>query len=85
MNGTIEQRIVGLMVERMGLEPEELTSDARFKEDLGLDSLDMVELVSALEDELGVPVDDEVAASLTSLGSVVAYVEAHRSDAGAVA
>ncbi|WP_406863617.1 acyl carrier protein [Streptomyces sp. HUAS MG47] len=81
MSSTVEQRIVDLMVDRMGLEPGELTSDARFKEDLGLDSLDMVELVSAMEDELGVPVADEVALSLTSLGAVVAYVESHQAGA----
>jgi acyl carrier protein len=75
MHGTTEQRLVDVMVERLGLQPEELTRTARFKDDLGLDSLDMVELVSALEEELGVPVTDEVASALTSLGDVVAYVD----------
>ncbi|MEU6809342.1 acyl carrier protein [Streptomyces sp. NPDC046831] len=81
MSSTTEQRLIEVMVERLGLEPHELTPDARFKEDLGLDSLDMVELVSAMEDELGVPVSDEVALSLTSLGDVVAYVDSQRAAA----
>jgi acyl carrier protein len=82
---TTEQRLADVLVERLGLEPEELTPEARFREDLGLDSLDMVELVSALENELGVPVTDEVALSLTSLGEVVAYVDARRAAADAAA
>ncbi|MFI7502177.1 acyl carrier protein [Streptomyces sp. NPDC049687] len=78
MNSTTEQRLIDVMVDRLGLQPEELTPTARFKDDLGLDSLDMVELVSALEDELGVTVTDEVASALTSLGEVVAYVDSQR-------
>ncbi|MCX4904257.1 acyl carrier protein [Streptomyces sp. NBC_00878] len=75
MNSTTEQRLVDVLVDRLGLQPDELTRTARFKDDLGLDSLDLVELVSAMEDELGVPVTDEVALSLTSLGDVIAYVD----------
>lgn len=76
MSSTFEQRLVASLVDRLGLQPEELTPDARFREDLGLDSLDMVDLVSTLENELGVPVNDKVALALTSLGDVVAYVDA---------
>jgi acyl carrier protein len=76
VSSTFEQRLVASLMDRLGLQPEELTPDARFREDLGLDSLDMVDLVSTLENELGVPVTDKVALALTSLGDVVAYVEA---------
>jgi acyl carrier protein len=85
LDSSTEQRLAGVLVERLGLEPEELTPDARFREDLGLDSLDMVELVSALENELSVPVSDEMALSLTSLGEVVAYVDAQHAAATAAA
>ena len=78
MSSTTEQHVVDIMVERLGLQPEELGLTIRFKEDLGLDSLDLVELVSALESELGVAVTDEVAAALTSVGDVVAYVDSQR-------
>ncbi|MGW0827534.1 acyl carrier protein [Streptomyces sp. NPDC002845] len=76
MSENTEQRLAAVMVERLGLHPDELTPTARFRDDLGLDSLDMVELVSALEEELGVSVTDEVASALTSLGEVAAYVDA---------
>ncbi|KUM73508.1 acyl carrier protein [Streptomyces sp. ISL-22] len=85
MNSTAHQHLVDVLADRLGLEPEELTPDARFREDLGLDSLDLVELVSALENELGVPVTDEVALSLTSLGEVVAQVDALRATASPAA
>ena len=78
MSSTTEQHVVDIMVERLGLQPEELGLTLLFKEDLGLDSLDLVELVSALESELGVAVTDEVAEALTSLGDVVAYVDSQR-------
>ncbi|MFH0244674.1 acyl carrier protein [Streptomyces sp. HK10] len=69
------QKIIGYMVERLGLEPGEITDTARFKEDLELDSLDMVELVTILEGEAGVQLDDDAIGSLATLGDVVAFIE----------
>ncbi|KNB50784.1 acyl carrier protein [Streptomyces caatingaensis] len=81
MSSIVEQRLVDVLVDRLGMRPDELSRTARFKEDLGLDSLDMVELVTVLEEEIGTSVPDEAAASLTSLGDVVAYVESLRGGA----
>ncbi|MBB4895512.1 acyl carrier protein [Streptomyces olivoverticillatus] len=75
-SSTVEQQITDFLVDRLGLLPEEVTPQARLKEDLGLDSLDMVELVTIVESRLGLSVDDEAAESLRSLGDVVSYIEA---------
>ncbi|MEV4442536.1 acyl carrier protein [Streptomyces sp. NPDC049577] len=74
-HSTVEQQITDFLVDRLGLLPEEVTPKARLKEDLGLDSLDMVELVTIVESRLGLTVDDTTAESLRSLGDVVAYIE----------
>ncbi|MEU4116028.1 acyl carrier protein [Kitasatospora sp. NPDC028055] len=67
-------RMTDLLCDRLGLLPEEVTSDARLREDLGMDSLDLVELVTIMEEHLGGTVDDEVALSLTTVGEVIAHV-----------
>ena len=55
-----------------------MTSDAKFIEDLGADSLDTVELVMAFEDKFSVEVPDEDAEKLKSVSDVVAYIESHK-------
>ncbi|MEE1938033.1 acyl carrier protein [Streptomyces sp. TRM 70361] len=69
------QRVIGYMVERLGLEPDEITDTTRFREDLELDSLDMVELATILDEELGTQLDDSALESLATLGDVVAFAE----------
>ncbi|WP_206281725.1 acyl carrier protein [Streptomyces agglomeratus] len=76
--GAILERVTAMLEEKLGLLPEEVTPQARFKEDLGLDSLDMVELLTIVETELGTAVDDEVALSLATIGDVLDYLAAHR-------
>ena len=83
MSTSTQQQLVDFMVERLGLLQEEITPTSRFKEDLGLDSLDMVELVSVLEGELGMEVDDTAVESLATLDDAVAYIESRRSSAEA--
>ncbi|WP_306324044.1 MULTISPECIES: acyl carrier protein [unclassified Streptomyces] len=78
-------QMTGLLCERLGLLPEEVTHDARLREDLGMDSLDLVELVSILEENLGAPVDDEDAQRLSTVGEVVAHVVDLRGAAAAAA
>ncbi|MGK5544274.1 acyl carrier protein [Streptomyces sp. URMC 127] len=82
---SIRQQIVTYMVDRLGMEPEEITLTARFKEDLELDSLDMVELVTILEGELGTEVDDQAAQTLTTLGDVLAFIESRSTADGTAA
>jgi acyl carrier protein len=72
---TIEQRVKDIIVEQLGVNPDQVTPDAKFLEDLGADSLDTVELVMALEEEFGNEIPDEQAEKLQSVGDVVKYIE----------
>lgn len=64
-----------IVVEQLGVKPEQVTSEAKFIEDLGADSLDVVELVMALEEEFGHEIPDEEAEKLTTVGDVIKYIE----------
>lgn len=72
---TTEQRIKDIIVDQLGVNPDQVTPDAKFIEDLGADSLDTVELIMALEEEFGIEVPDEEAEKLQSVGDVVKYIE----------
>ncbi len=72
---TTEQRIKDIIVEQLGVNADQVTSDAKFIEDLGADSLDTVELIMALEEEFGIEVPDEEAEKLQSVGDVIKYIE----------
>jgi acyl carrier protein len=71
----IEQRVKDIIVEQLGVKPEQVVPTAKFIEDLGADSLDTVELVMALEEEFGIEVPDEQAEKLQSVGDVIKYIE----------
>ena len=71
----IDQRVKDIIVEQLGVKPDQVTPEAKFIEDLGADSLDTVELVMALEEEFGIEVPDEQAEKLQSVGDVIKYVE----------
>ena len=72
---SVEQRVREIIVEQMDVNPDQVTLDAKFIEDLGADSLDVVELVMALEEEFGSEIPDEEAEKLLSVGDVVKYIE----------
>ncbi len=72
---SIEQRVKDIIVEQLGVKPEQVTPEAKFIEDLGADSLDTVELVMALEEEFGNEIPDEQAEKLQSVNDVIKYVE----------
>ena len=72
---TIEQKVKDIIVEQLGVNADQVTTDAKFIEDLGADSLDTVELVMALEEEFNIEVPDEVAEKLQSVGDVVKHIE----------
>ena len=72
---SIEQRVKDIIVEQLGVKPEQVTPEAKFIEDLGADSLDTVELVMALEEEVGKEIPDEQAEKLQSVSDVIKYVE----------
>ncbi|HEV2692069.1 MAG TPA: acyl carrier protein [Verrucomicrobiae bacterium] len=71
----IDQRVKDIIVEQLGVKPEQVTPEAKFIEDLGADSLDTVELVMALEEEFGIEVPDEQAEKLQSVGDVIKHIE----------
>ena len=70
-----EDRIRGIIVDLLGVEPEKVTLDARFREDLEADSLDLVELIMEFEQEFGGEISDEEAQKIETVGQVVTYVE----------
>lgn len=67
----IEKRMNALLVSELGLDAAKLSSDARFEEDLEVDSLGVVELLMALEDEFGVSIPDEEAENIGTVGQAV--------------
>lgn len=72
---TTDQKIKDIIVEQLSVNAEQVTPEAKFIEDLGADSLDIVELVMAFEEEFGVEVPDSDAEKLLSVGDVVKYIE----------
>ncbi|HJT79802.1 MAG TPA: acyl carrier protein [Chthoniobacterales bacterium] len=72
---SIEDKVKDIIVEQLGVNPEQVTPTASFIEDLGADSLDIVELVMAFEEEFSVEVPDEDAEKLQTVGDVIKYIE----------
>ena len=72
---SIEDKVKDIIVEQLGVNPEQVTPTASFIEDLGADSLDTVELVMAFEEEFSVDVPDEEAEKLLTVGDVVKYIQ----------
>ncbi len=77
MAENIEERVKEIIADRLGVDPEEVTPDASFVEDLGADSLDTVELVMALEEEFGVEIPDEDAEKIQKVGDAIEYIKSH--------
>ena len=75
MTADFEKRVRELIAEQLGVTIEQVVTDANLVSDLGADSLDVVELVMALEDELGVEVPDGDAQKLVTVGAVLAYLK----------
>jgi acyl carrier protein len=71
----IESKLSGLLVDELGLDADKITMESRFEEDLEVDSLGVVELLMALEDNFGVQIPDEEAEQLTTVGQAVDLVE----------
>jgi acyl carrier protein len=70
-----------VIVDLLGVEPEKVTREARFREDLGADSLDLVEMIMEFEERFGQTISDEDAQQLRTVGNVVDYVEQHKAGA----
>ncbi|XP_022092636.1 uncharacterized protein LOC110980343, partial [Acanthaster planci] len=72
---TIQERVVKITVEQLGVDEAKVTAEAGFVEDLGADSLDTVELVMAFEEEFEVEIPDEKAEELKTVGQVLDYLK----------
>ena len=71
----VDQKVKDIIVEQLSVNAEQVTPEAKFIEDLGADSLDIVELVMAFEEEFSVEVPDSDAEKLLTVGDVVKYIE----------
>jgi len=74
---SVEERVKHIIVEQLGVDEEEVKPEAAFVDDLGADSLDVVELVMALEEEFGLEINDEDAEKLVSVKLAVEYIDNH--------
>lgn len=72
------EKIKELAAENLGVDVLEITEKSSFKEDLGADSLDLFEMVMALEEEFGVEIPTEDLEKITTVGEVAAYIEEHK-------
>ena len=73
----VEERVMKIIVEQLGVKEEEVTSEASFVDDLGADSLDTVELVMALEEEFKIEIPDEDAEKITTVQQAIDYIGQH--------
>ena len=74
MSDDVHSRITKLVVDLLGVEADQVTPQARFREDLEADSLDLVELIMAFEEEFGGDISDEDAQLITTVGEAVNYI-----------
>jgi len=73
----VADRVKKIIVDQLGVEEETVTPEASFVDDLGADSLDIVELVMALEEEFGVEIPDEDAEKITRVKEAIEYIDKH--------
>ena len=71
-------KVKEIIINELGVDPEKVTSEASFVDDLGADSLDTVELVMAFEEEFTIDIPDEDAEQMRTVGEAVAYIEKHQ-------
>jgi len=71
------ERIKGIIVDLLGVDPEKVTLEANFRDDLEADSLDLVEFIMAVEEEFDGEISDKEAQEITTVGEAVAYINEH--------
>ena len=80
---SVAEKVKSIIVEQLCVEADEVTPTASFTDDLGADSLDIVELVMAFEEEFGIEIPDEAAEKISKVQEAVDYIEAHQGSSGA--
>jgi len=74
----VQTKVTKIIVDLLGVDESKVIPEARFREELEADSLDLVELIMAFEDEFGGEISDEEAQKITTVGEAVKYLEAHQ-------
>lgn len=77
---SVEAKVKNIIVEQLGVDEDEVTSGASFTDDLGADSLDIVELVMAFEEEFNIEIPDEDAEKISKVSDAVEYIEGNQED-----
>ncbi len=76
---SVEEKVKGIIVEQLGVEESEVVPEAKFVDDLGADSLDIVELVMALEEGYDIEISDEEAEKIVTVGDAIAFIKSQQS------
>ena len=76
----VAEKVKNIIVEQLGVDEDEVTADASFTDDLGADSLDIVELVMAFEEEFGIEIPDEEAEKISNVREAVDYIQNNAGD-----
>ncbi len=71
----ILEKVKAVVADKLGVEPEKVVPEASFIDDLGADSLDIVELVMGLEDEFGLEISDEEAENIRTVGDAIKFIQ----------
>ncbi len=69
------ERVIAVLADKLSKDASEITATSRITDDLGADSLDMVEVIMGLEDEFGIEIPDEDASKITTVGEIVEYIQ----------
>ena len=77
---SVAEKVKSIIVEQLGVEADDVKPEASFTEDLGADSLDIVELVMAFEEEFGIKIPDEDAEKINRVSEAVSYIEQHAAE-----
>jgi acyl carrier protein len=77
----IFEKVRAIIVDQLGVDADEVTMEANFRDDLEADSLDLVELIMAFEEQFGGEISDEEAQKITTVGEAVTFLEAHGAQA----
>ncbi len=82
MSASVEERVKNIITDQLAVELEKVTPTASFIEDLGADSLDIVELVMQMEEEFDLDIPDEDAEKIKTVGDVISYIQSKQPQAG---
>ncbi|MFO7729005.1 MAG: acyl carrier protein [Desulfonatronovibrio sp.] len=75
---SVEKKVKEIVVEQLGISADEVKNDSKFVEDLGADSLDLTELIMAMEEEFDIEIDDDKAQEILTVQAAIDYVEANQ-------